>query len=83
MYNKKRKKICFITSSRADYGHQEPLMKLVKNNKNFIFQFIITGTHFSKDFGETYKQIIKDGFKPSAKIPLTGKLKTKKDIIAR
>jgi GDP/UDP-N,N'-diacetylbacillosamine 2-epimerase (hydrolysing) len=57
------KKICFITGSRADYGLLTPLMSHIKNDKNFIFQLIVTGTHLSKKHNFTIKEIIKDKFK--------------------
>jgi GDP/UDP-N,N'-diacetylbacillosamine 2-epimerase (hydrolysing) len=56
-------KICFITGSRADYGLLSSLMKIVKKEKNFNFQLIVTGSHLSKEHGHTYKEIIKDKFK--------------------
>ena len=56
-------KICFITGSRADYGLLSNLMGLVKNERKFQFQLIVTGSHLSKSHGLTYKEIIKDKFK--------------------
>ena len=61
-------KICFVTGSRADYGLLKPLMSLVKKDKFFDFQLIVTGMHLSKDHGLTYKEIQKDKFKISYKI---------------
>ena len=60
-------KICFVTGSRADYGLLKPLMSLVKKDKFFDFQLIVTGMHLSKDHGFTYKNT-KDKFKISYKI---------------
>ena len=56
-------KICFITGSRADYGLLSNLMRIVKKDKKFNFQLIVTGSHLSKEHGYTYKEIIKDKFK--------------------
>lgn len=63
----KKKKICFITGSRAEYGMQHFLMKKIIKDKKFIFKLIVTGTHFSKKFGYTYKEITKDKFKADVK----------------
>jgi len=60
--NKKRK-ICVFTGSRADWGPLMPLAKKIRNNKNLILQILATGSHLSSEFGMTYKEIIKDGFK--------------------
>ena len=54
-----KKKICFITSSRADYGLFSDLLK--KCNKIFNTKLIVTGTHLSKDHGYTIREIKKDG----------------------
>ena len=56
-------KICFITGSRADYGLLSNLMRIVKKDKKFNFQLIVTGSHLSKEHGHTYKEIINDKFK--------------------
>lgn len=56
-------KVCFVTSSRADYGLLSTLMKLFNKEKNFKLQCIVTGSHLSKNFGHTYKDILKDKIK--------------------
>ena len=66
----KKKKICVVTGSRAEYGLLYPLMKKIKNEKNFELQIIITGTHFSNDFGYTVKEIEKDGFSINKKVEM-------------
>ena len=63
-------KICFITSSRADYGLMMKLMKLVKYDKNLKLQLIVTGSHLSHAHGQTYKEILKDGFKIDHKVKM-------------
>ena len=55
-----RRKICYITGSRADYGLLSPLIEKTKKNKKCITQIIVTGSHFSKRFGYSYKEIKKD-----------------------
>ncbi len=56
-------KVCFITSSRADYGLLSNLMKFFQKEKFFKLQCIATGSHLSKKFGHTYKEILKDKIK--------------------
>lgn len=63
------KKICFITSTRADYGLLKWSMDAVNASKEFKLQTIATGMHLSPIFGETYKEIEKD-FIIDAKISL-------------
>ena len=57
------KKICFISGSRADFGLLKSLMQYIQKDKNFLFQLLVTGSHLSKNFGFTYKEILKCGFK--------------------
>ena len=53
------KKICFITTSRADFGTLNELIKEVIKENFFLVQLIISGSHTSKIFGKTEKEINK------------------------
>ena len=53
-----KRKICFITTSRADFGTLNELIKEVVKKKNFLTQLIISGSHYSQIFGNTEKEII-------------------------
>ena len=56
-------KICFITSSRADYGLLSILMRLINEDKNFTFQLIVINSHLEKNHFSVSNEIIKDKFK--------------------
>jgi UDP-hydrolysing UDP-N-acetyl-D-glucosamine 2-epimerase len=56
------KKICFITSSRADYGLLSNLILKIKKRKKLKLEILVTGSHLSKKKGYTVAEIIKDGF---------------------
>ena len=60
--------VCFVTSTRADYGIQQNLIRLFKNDKEIDTHIIVTGTHLLKKFGNTLDEIKKDGFRISKKI---------------
>ncbi len=62
-----RRTICVVTGSRADYGHLSSLLKAIKGDGRLKLQIAVTGMHLSPRFGNTYKHILKDGFKISAK----------------
>ena len=64
------KKICVVTGSRAEYGLLKKLISRLSNEKLLKLQIIVTGTHLSKFYGNTYKDIIEDGFKIDKKIYL-------------
>ncbi len=57
-----KKKIVFLTGTRADYGKLKSLILAVKKNLNFEYKIFITGMHNLKKYGNTYEEIIKDKF---------------------
>lgn len=65
-----KKKIIFITGSRADYGLLKILAKKIKTSKKFSLYFLVTGSHLSNKFGKTIEEIKTDGFKINGKIDL-------------
>ncbi len=65
-----KKKICIFTGTRAEYGLLKPLMERVKNDNDLKLLLIVSGMHLSPEFGLTYKQIVKDGFRIDAKVEM-------------
>ena len=61
-------KVCIITSTRADFGLFKNLIVEIKKNKNFLMKVIASGTHFSKKYGYTYKEIKENKIKIDRKI---------------
>ena len=55
-----KKKIMFISGTRADYGKIKPLMSIIDKSKSFILSIVVTGMHLSKIHGETIFQIKND-----------------------
>ena len=64
------RKICVITSSRADYGLLRWIMKDIRENPDLTLQVIATGTHLSNSFGLTLKEIEQDGFTIDSKVEI-------------
>lgn len=56
------KKIVFLTGTRADYGKIKSLLKVLSNSKNFEVYIYVTGMHMLSKYGNTYIEILKDGF---------------------
>lgn len=50
-------KLCFITSSRADFGLIKPVIDEAKSRPEIEVQLIVTGTHLSKEHGYTVREI--------------------------
>ncbi|MWV61736.1 UDP-N-acetylglucosamine 2-epimerase (hydrolyzing) [Helicobacter saguini] len=58
----KRKKIVFVSGTRADFSKMKSLMKKVEDSKDFEAIIFATGMHLSKNFGLTVREIEKSGF---------------------
>ncbi len=69
------KKICLITTTRADFGIIKNLIHKLKENKKFKIKIIAGGSHFLKSFGKTISEIKKERIK----IDYSIKLKAFKD----
>lgn len=67
---KKIFQVCVITGSRAEYGLLKLLLFRLRDNSDVDLKLVVTGTHLSKDFGNTQKEIQDDGFKSYIKIPI-------------
>jgi GDP/UDP-N,N'-diacetylbacillosamine 2-epimerase (hydrolysing) len=65
-----KRKICIVTGTRAEYGLLYWLMKKIQEDPDFELQIIASGMHLSPEFGLTYRQIEKDGFKIDKKIEM-------------
>lgn len=67
-----KRKILFLTGSRAEYGLLKNLIKQFKEDQEFKTYIAVTGSHLSKKFGNTNEEISKDGFyiDKELKIPL-------------
>lgn len=62
------KKICVVTTTRAEYGYLKWLMKDIQTDASLELQVIATGTHLEKTQGYTVEQIIADSIPVSAKV---------------
>lgn len=51
------RKICVVTSTRAEYGIMSRLIKNLESDSDVELQLIVTGTHLSKKFGNTITEI--------------------------
>lgn len=67
---KKKKKICIITGTRAEYGLFYPLLKKIKVDGQLELQICVSGMHLSPEFGLTYKVIENDGFEVNEKVEM-------------
>ena len=65
-----KKKICFVTGTRAEYGILSRLMKSLKDDDSVELQIIATNMHLSPEFGMTVKEIEDDGLTIDRKVEM-------------
>lgn len=65
-----KRKICVVTTSRADYGLLLWLMREIRDDPDLALLIIATGMHLSPEFGCTYKAIEEDGLIINAKVDM-------------
>ena len=59
----KKINIIFFSANRAEYGLIYPFLKVFLKHKMFNVEFVVAGSHFSKKFGLSIKEIEKDKIK--------------------
>ena len=65
-----KKKVCIVTSTRADYGLLKGVIQEISNCDFFQLQIIATGMHLSPIYGLTYREIEGDGYFLDEKIDM-------------
>lgn len=58
-----KRKILYITGTRADYGLMRSTLMEMEKSENIDLELIVTGMHLMEEFGKTITDIKKDGFK--------------------
>ena len=64
------KTICVITSSRADYGLLKLVIKEIAHDSHLTLKLVATGMHLSPKYGNTFQEIIQDGYLIDKKIEI-------------
>ncbi|MEZ8943701.1 UDP-N-acetylglucosamine 2-epimerase [Vibrio sp. 10N.247.311.12] len=64
------KKVAVFTGTRAEYGLLFWLLKDIQSDPDLTLQLLVSGMHLSPEFGDTYKQIERDGFQIDEKIEI-------------
>jgi UDP-N-acetylglucosamine 2-epimerase (non-hydrolysing) len=62
--------IAVFTGTRAEYGLLYWLLKDIQADPELRLQLLVSGTHLSPEFGNTYTQIEKDGFDIDEKVEM-------------
>ncbi|MBE8022672.1 UDP-N-acetylglucosamine 2-epimerase, partial [Escherichia coli] len=76
-----KRKLLYVTGSRAEYGIMKRLLKSLKDDPDIDLSIIATGMHCDSEYGYTYKTIENDGFLIEKLIDLQLKNKTNADVL--
>ncbi len=57
-----KKKIVFLTGTRADFGKIKPLIQILQGNEAFEIHVFVTGMHMNHKYGYTAQEVSKCGF---------------------
>ena len=55
-----KKKILFVTCTRADYGKLKSTIIKIQKNNSFISKVFVSGMHTMKRYGSTYYELVKE-----------------------
>lgn len=58
-----RKRIVFLTGTRADFGKLKPLMQKIQDDQSFDLHVFVTGMHLLSKYGYTCEEVEKAGFR--------------------
>ena len=64
-----KRKICVVSTSRADYGLLFWLLKEIEKSRFLELSLVLSGSHLEERLGLTYKEVQRD-FKHLYKVPL-------------
>lgn len=64
-----KRKVAYISGTRADYGLMRSTLHEIEKTGKLSLSIIATGMHLSRDFGYTIREIERDAFRISARIP--------------
>ncbi len=65
------KKIMFLTGSRGEWGYIRPLLRLIQLRDDVKSVLVVTNMHLIPSYGNSYKEIEKDGFHIDYKIHMS------------
>jgi UDP-hydrolysing UDP-N-acetyl-D-glucosamine 2-epimerase len=70
MTSQKKRNVCVLTGTRAEYGLLRSLMRAIEAEPKLNLQLAVTGMHLVKAFGQSETLIREDGFSVDARIPM-------------
>jgi GDP/UDP-N,N'-diacetylbacillosamine 2-epimerase (hydrolysing) len=67
-----RRRICFVTGTRAEFGIMESVLKAIRGNRRLHLQIVATGMHLDRRHGRTIDRMAGEGWHVDAVVPWRG-----------
>lgn len=71
MASRVKRRICYVTGTRADFGGVEHTLRLAAADPRLSLSLCVTGMHLSRRFGKTVKHVRSTGMPILAEIPVS------------
>ena len=65
-----RRKIAVITGTRATYGYNRGIIKLLHESQAVDMELIVTGMHLLKEYGLSFQEVERDGVPIAARVDM-------------
>lgn len=69
MENEMKKRLCVVTSTRADWGLLSPVCRALRDRGLLHVDVVATNMHLIERYGDTYREIEADGFDIACRVP--------------
>ena len=66
-----KRKICIVTGTRADWGLLSGIARELNSREDVCLQIVATNMHLSAKYGNTYREIERDGLTIDRRVPMT------------
>src|SRR4029077_4273834 len=64
-----RKRVCFVTGTRAEFGLMRTVLRAIQNHPKLKLQLAVTGMHLHQRHGKSIDTIRDEGWKIDAAVP--------------
>ena len=64
------RKIAVVTTTRALYGYDRRIMRLIDESDDLQLQTVVTGAHLLKEYGLSVREVEQDGFEIAARVDM-------------
>ena len=64
------RKIAVVTTTRALYGYDRRIMRLIDESDDLELQTVVTGAHLLKEYGLSVREVEQDGFEIAARVDM-------------